>query len=146
MTPPSSPAPAVVEQLFAALRAGDAAAVWELFASEARSFIVNRGVRKGMAAEFGAAVLSGTADPRELAHFLDDLLAGLHRDLERVNLERVVVADQTEPLEGGAVKVQYLERFVVPVGPPLDPLPVGSVELIVEDGTWKVRKIVPRPG
>lgn len=135
-----------VRALFDAVRDGDPEALWDLFATEGKQFIVGRGVRKGMAAGFGAQLLAGTADPRERGHFLRDVLGGIEKDLERVDLDRLVFADEPEALPDDGVRVRYLERFFVPVGPPLDPLPVGSVELVAEDGEWRIAKIVPRPG
>ncbi len=135
-----------VRALFDAVRDGDPEALWDLFATEGKQFIVGRGVRKGMAAGFGAQLLAGTADPRERGHFLRDVLGGIEKDLELVDLDRLTFPDRPEPLGAGRVKVTYLERFVVPVGPPLDPLPVGSVELVVEHGAWRIVKLVPKPG
>lgn len=135
-----------VRALFTAVRDGDAEALWDLFGTEARRYIVGRGIRRGMSAGFGAQLLAGTAEPRERERFLRDVLAGIEKDLERVDLDRLVLTDAPLPLDGARFKVTYLEEFVVPVGPPLDPLPVGSVELLVEDGAWKVAKLVPRPG
>ncbi len=144
--PPPEQAVQAARALLDAVRGGDQEALWELFGTEGRRYIVGRGIRRGMSAGFGAELLAGTAAPAERAQFLRDLLGGIETDLERVDLDRVVFADAPEHLGDGRVKVVYLEEFVVPVGPPLDPLPVGSVELLVEDGTWKVAKLVPRPG
>ncbi len=148
MTAVPNPALAVeaAKSLFAAVRQGDEEGLWALFATEARRYIVARGIHHGMSAGFGAELLAGTANPRERERFLVDVLGGIEKDLERVDLDRLVFADEPEALPDDGVRVRYLERFFVPVGPPLDPLPVGSVELVAEDGEWRIAKIVPRPG
>ncbi len=143
--PPPERAVEAARALLDAVRRGDHQSLWELFGTEGRSYIVGRGIRRGMSAGFGAQLLAGTAAPAERDRFLRDVLAGIEKDLERVDLDRVVFANTPEHLDDGRVKVAYLEEFVVPVGPPLDPLPVGSVELMVEDGAWKAAKLVPRP-
>lgn len=133
------------QRFLTAIYEGDSELIWDLFASGAREYVITRGLRRGMAAEPAQAILEGTADDLERVQFLGDLLAGLEKDLENVDLSRVVIADEVEDLETGRARVRFLERFVVPAGPQLDPLPVGSIELVEEGGEWRVERLVPRP-
>lgn len=135
----------VASGFLAAIERGDPVTVWDAFSIGAQRFVVDRGIRRGLSPAAGMSILDGSADPHFHRQFLDDVLAGLRRDLEGVRLRLVVIGD-TKTLDAPRVKVTYLERFDVPVGPPLEPLPVGSVELVHEQGVWKVDKLIPRPG
>jgi hypothetical protein len=128
-----------------AIDQGEANAVWECFSTGARQFVIDRGIRRGLSPVAGASILDGTASPHFRDQFLEDLLAGLRRDLELVRLPLVEIGT-VSPLDDRRVRVIYLERFDVPLGPPLEPLPVGSVELVEEDGGWRVERLIPRPG
>lgn len=138
--------PAEVAAAFlAAVDRGDPHAVWECFSGGARRFVVDRGIRRGLSPAAGESILDGTATPHFREQFLDDLLAGLRRDLELVRLPLVEIGPVIG-LGDHKVSVTYLERFDVPVGPPLEPLPVARVELIDDAGEWRVEKLIPRPG
>lgn len=128
-----------------AIDQGNAHAVWACFSTGARQFVINRGIRRGLSPVAGASILDGTASPHFRDQFLEDLLAGLRRDLEGVRFPLVEIG-ALAPLDDRRVRVTYLEAFDVPLGPPLDPLPVGSVELVEEDGAWRVERLIPRPG
>lgn len=141
----SAAATEVANRFLTAIYEGDSELIWDLFARAAREYVITRGMRRGMAAEPAQAILTGTADELERGEFLGDLLAGLEKDLETVDLGRVVIADEVEVLEKGRARVRFLERFVVPVGPQLDPLPVGSIEMVEERGAWRVERLVPKP-
>lgn len=127
-----------------AIYEGDTDGIWVLFAPEARQFVVGRAMRKGLSGDLGRELVDGTADAMERAEFLGDLLRGLQRDLETVDLSRVYVEDADT---GAATQtsVVFYERFVVEAGPPLDPLPVGSVEMIRIDSKWRVQRLIPGP-
>lgn len=132
-------------RFFEALRSGIARDIWQSFSHEARTFIVERGVRRGLGPTLAEAILSNRADSELMADFLDDVRAGLERDLESVRLE-LVEFGPAMTVDEGRTRVVYFERFDIPFGPPLDPLPVGSVYLTAEDGGWKIDRLVPRPG
>lgn len=136
----------VAGQFLEAIYEGDSNLVWALFSADAREFIVARGVRRGLTLELGRALLDGTADEFERAEFLGDLLAGLEKDLETVDLSLVSVSEDVEDLGPGKVRVRYFEAFTIELGPPLEALPVGLVELVLEAGCWRVERLIPRPG
>lgn len=148
MTAPSdnrSPSEAA-EQFLMAIKEGDPGAVWTSFSSGAKEFIISRGVRRGLPPELGNALLEETADVLDHVEFLADLLAGLAKDLERIDMDRVIVDPQPTELADGRVKVVFLEEFYVEVGPQLDPLPVGSLEMVRTAARWEVDRINPTPG
>lgn len=144
MTTKASPTDAAAAFL-TAIENGDSEDIWECFSTKARQFVVERGVRRGLSPEAGASILDGTATAHFRRQFLDDVLAGLRRDLELVRLPLVEIGSASR-LDEHRVRVTYLERFEVPLGPPLEPLPVGSIELIEEGGAWRVERLIPRPG
>lgn len=148
MTPPSghSTPSEAAEHFLAAIKEGDPGTVWNSFSPGAKDFIISRGVRRGLPPELGNALLDGTADVLDHIEFLADLLAGLAKDLERIDMDRVVVDAQTTQLADGRVKVVFLEEFYVEVGPQLDPLPVGSLEMVRSGRKWEVDRINPTPG
>lgn len=142
--PPSTPRAAAVA-FFDAVRAGSARAIWETFSTEARSFIVERGLRRGLAPGLAESILRGETDHPQMEQFLEDVKAGIGKDLESVRMHLVELGEPEMDADERA-RIRYFERFEIPVGPPLDPLPVGSVHLVTEDGQWRVDRLVPRPG
>lgn len=137
---------AVAEEFLQAIYEGDPGLIWSSFSAEARSFVVARGVRRGMAFELGQALLQGSADPIEEVEFLADLLGGIEKDLANVDLGQIVINDVIEPVGEEKVRIRFSEQFSIDVGPKLEPLPVGSVELVKEGAGWKVDRLIPRPG
>lgn len=140
------PAVVIGRRFLEAIYEGDSELIWALFSSSARQFVVSRGVRRGLPAGLGEEILRDTAGDLEKAEFLGDLLAGIEKDLETVDLGRVVVSDEVEQEEGSRARLRYEERFVIESGPKLDPLPVGSMELVLEEGGWRIDRLHPRPG
>ena len=136
----------LVDKFLRAVYEGDADLIWSSFSRDARRFIIARGLRRGLSPQIGEAILAGTADDLERREFLGDLLLGLEKDLSNVDLDRVAVSDEPEPLGPGRVRVRYYESFAIETGPPLDPLPVGAVVLSIEAGEWRIERLIPRPG
>ncbi len=132
------------KQLILDVYRGDAASAWNSFSSEAQSAIINRGIRAGMAADIGARLLADTADDDEWAGFLADLLGGLRKDLEHLDMRRLVM--EAEPEAPSRVRVLYLQEIDVAAGPSVPPLPAGSLVIVYERGEWKIDRLVPRPG
>ncbi len=131
------------EQLIIAVYRGDAASAWNSFSSAAQSAIINRGIRAGMAADIGARLLADIADDGEWAGFLTDLLDGLRKDLEHLDMRRLVM--EAEPEAPSRVRVLYLQEIVA-AGPSVPPLPAGSLVVGRERREWKIDRLVPRPG
>lgn len=129
-----------------AIYEGDPGAIWSSFSVEARSFVVARGVRRGMSYELGQALLENSADPLDEVEFLADLLGGIEKDLANVDLGRIIVGEAPETIAEHKVRVRFSEKFLIDVGPQLEPLPVGSLELVREGDSWKIDRLVPRPG
>lgn len=145
MSPGTNPVE-VAASFLQAIFEGDPGVLWASFSVEARSFVVARGVRRGMPFELGQALLDGSADILDEVEFLADLLGGIEKDLATVDLGRILVSHVTEVIAEHKVRIRFSEKFVVEVGPPLEPLPVGSLELVEESETWKIDRLVPHPG
>lgn len=142
--PPSGPS-TVAAAFFQAIRDKDAISVWQAFSHSARTYIIDRGIRRGLAPEDAAAILDDTADPVILDRFVGDVLQGIAKDLELVRLDLVELGPPTSA-DGSRTRIVYFERFEIVAGPPLDPLPIGSMILVFEHGSWKVERLIPRPG
>lgn len=154
MTSPRSPEPeesasegvlAAAEAFFAALAAGRARAVWEAFSDRARAYVLNLGHERGMDFELAARLRSGSASEEEMESFLQDLLAGLQRDLRGVDLSRLAFEAKAEPEAPMQVRVNYL----VAIGPQVEgvqtAIPAGSLVFALEEDRWKLERIEPRP-
>ncbi|REK19880.1 MAG: hypothetical protein DWQ40_06180 [Actinobacteria bacterium] len=136
----------LAENFLRAIYEGDPGVVWSSFSASARSFIVDRGISRGLPPELGQALLDGTADVLDHVEFLADLLSGLAKDLETVDLGKVEVERTPIRLGADRVKVTFVERFEIEVGPKLEPLPVGSLEMVASEGGWEVERLNPGPG
>lgn len=143
---PKVPTPGeVAAEFFGAVGRGDGERVWGLFSQRARHFVVDRAVRRGLGPEVGRAILDESVDATTRRSYLEDLLAGLGRDLEGIRLDLIEIGDETST-DDGRIRVTVLERFLVEVGTPPPPLPVASVIVTAEGGEWKVDHLVVRPG
>lgn len=134
------------EAFLKAVYEGDPGAIWSSFSTEARNFVVARGVRRGMPYDLGQALLDNSADILDEVEFLADLLGGIEKDLETIDLGRISVSTNAEFISDHKVRVRFSEEFVIEVGPPLEALPVGSLELVEEGQNWKIDRLIPRPG
>ncbi|NND03899.1 MAG: hypothetical protein HKN91_14050 [Acidimicrobiia bacterium] len=127
-----------------AVRTGDDVLLWSLFSTQARQFIVERARRKGLTSETAADLLSDAADEDVRRGFIADLMAGVTKDLENVRVERIRLGDSRN--EADSVTIDIVEVLVTGVGPELPPLPVASLVLSLEETSWRVDRLIPRPG
>lgn len=132
---------ATAARFVGAIAWGEHRTIWDLFGTEARTTVLKVASKRGMAEDLVARLRDGTASQDEYNEFLADLVGGLRADLAGNDLDAVEFeADPVEPGPGQARVV-----LNVPLAPTLGGvLPMGSVELTVEDGTWKVVRIVPQ--
>jgi hypothetical protein len=142
----SSAALAAAERFFMSVLYGDRQALWDLFSAGARQFIVRRGVERGLDPGLGASVSSGQIGGEAAAAFLADLLAGIRKDLEHVDLSDLAFDSVAEPHAPLQVRVTYLQTLGTTTGPAISAFPAGSLLMILEDDRWKVERLVPRPG
>ena len=136
---------AAAEAFFAALAARQGRAVWASFSDRAREYIINMGHERGMDFELAARLRAGSASEEEMEAFLEDLLAGLERDLRGVDFARLAFEAKAEPEAPMQVRVNYL----VTIGPQIEgiqtAIPAGSLVLALEEDGWKVERLEPRP-
>ncbi len=114
--------------------------VWELLSASARLAVLGVAGRRGMDPLLAARLREGTAGGDERDGFLADLLQGIRVDLRGIDLDavRCVDVDPSAGLAGSAV-VTLLEDVAPEMG---GPVPVGTVELVVEPGgRWAVARV-----
>ncbi|MGQ0743035.1 MAG: hypothetical protein ACT4OS_01585 [Acidimicrobiales bacterium] len=142
--PPVDPGPTpavIVERFVDAIAWGEHRTVWELFGSQARNTVLKVAGLRGMDDDLVARLRDSTASADEYNEFLADLVLGLRADLAGNDLDSLQYeTDEVAPGPGQARVV-----LNVPLAPTLGGvLPMGSVELEVEDGSWKVVRVVPQ--
>jgi hypothetical protein len=141
----SEAALAAAEAFFAALVQRDGQALWDVLSETSRAFVLNIAVERGMDFELASRLRDGAAGDEERTTYQDELLEGILRDLRTVDLSRLAFESAAEPHAPMQVRV----RFMVSLGEAGDHLaavPAGSLLLTLEEGTWKVERLIPRPG
>lgn len=146
---------AAVKRFFFAVTIGDGEAVWDELGEQARAYVLNLAVRQGMDFELGSRLRHGQASPEEQAEYLANLVRGLQRDTEGIDLASL--AYEAEVVEGGPTPADRVRvRYAVPLGltlpaRPRTPdgqatIPAGSVIVAREQGHWRIERLIPRPG
>jgi hypothetical protein len=134
------------ERFFQALVRGDARGLWESFGEQARAYVLNIGLTRGMDFDLNSRLRQGTATDEEFEEFLGDFLEGVRRDLRGVDIHRLGFESEVEPEAPMLVRVTYLVTLgELGVGI-ATAVPAGSLIMVLEDGDWKVERILPRPG
>ncbi|MDP3984702.1 MAG: hypothetical protein Q8Q52_06850 [Acidimicrobiia bacterium] len=149
MTPEEEASTAALEaaeRFFMSVLYGDRQALWAMFSTAARQFIIRRGVERGLDPGLGASVSAGQTEGEAAAAFLSDLLAGIRKDLEHVDLSDLAFDSIAEPHAPLQVRVTYLQTLGAATGPAIPAFPAGSLVMILESDQWKVERLVPRPG
>ncbi len=132
---------AMVARFIEAIAWGEHKTVWELFSVEARNTVLKVASKRGMEEDLVARLRDATASRDEYDEFLSDLIVGLRADLAGNDLD--VLQYETDPIEPAPGQARVVLN--VPLAPVLGGvLPMGSVELAMEDGSWKVVRIVPQ--
>lgn len=139
-------AAAQAERFLRAVDAGDRHAVWDLFSENAQAYVLNRAVDRGMDFDLMSAIRQRTATDEQFESYLEDLLDGLHRDLKGVDVPRLRYEAKAAGEPTGHIHVTYLLEMDVAIGDQRPSIPAGSVVMARESGTWKVERLVPRPG
>ncbi|HWG72934.1 MAG TPA: hypothetical protein VG184_02640 [Acidimicrobiales bacterium] len=121
---------------------GEHRRVWELLSQDGRRAVLRIAVGRGLNEALSARLRDGTATSSELDGFLTDLVNGLRADLAGNDLDALEYReDAVAPVEGPV--------WVVITAPLPEALggdvPVGTMELVEEDGGWAVARLSPRP-
>jgi len=115
--------------------------VWELMGLEARTTVLKVAADRGMDEALVARLRDGTSSTAERDEFLTDLVNGLRADLAGNDLDALVYEEDPEPPEPDRARVVLLVPVAIGFG---GNLPVGSVELAIEEGEWRVQRLVPQ--
>lgn len=121
---------------------GEHRRIWELLAEEGRVTVLRVAATRGMDQELATRLRDGAASASEQEEFLADLLNGLRADLAGNDLDNLDYSLDPEAAPGRA-----RVGLVAPLPEPLSMgggLPVGSVELVHENGGWRVERLVPQ--
>lgn len=131
----------IARQFVDAVVWGEHRKVWDLMGLEARTTVLKVASDRGMDEALVARLRDGTASDAERDEFLADLITGLRADLAGNDLDALDYEEDPEPPEPGRARVVIL----VPVAfGPGGSLPVGSVELAIEEAEWRIQRLVPQ--
>lgn len=133
------------ERFMMSIHVGDAEEAWASFSHEAKQTILRRGVNNGMPHELAQQIGANGASQAERASFMVNLMAGLQKDLESIDIPNMLLVAQAELHAPLQLRVRYLQELGGGVGPKLPPLPAGSIILTLEEETWRVERLIPRP-
>lgn len=139
-------AAAQAERFLHAVDEGDRHGVWDLFSDNARAYVLNRAVDKGMDFDLMSAIRQGTASDEDIDSYLGDLVDGLRHDLRGVDIKKLKYEAKPAGEPVGHIHVTYLLEMDVAIGDQRPSIPAGSVVLAREGDVWKVERLVPRPG
>jgi len=134
------------ERFFQALAGDDARGLWNCFGDQARAFVLNLGLERGMDFDLNSRLRQGATTDEEFDEFIGDFLQGVRRDLRGVDIQRLAFESQVEPETTMRVRVTYLVTLGEPGVGIVTAVPAGSLVMVLEHSDWKVERIVPRPG
>lgn len=120
---------------------GEHRKMWSLLGLEARTTVLKVASDRGMDEGLVARLRDGTASDAERDEFLGDLITGLRSDLAGNDLDALTYEEDPEPPEPGRARVVILVPVAMGLG---GNLPVGSVELAIEEAEWRIQRLVPQ--
>ena len=115
--------------------------VWDLMGLEARTTVLKVATNRGMDEALVARLRDGTAADAERDEFLADLVNGLRADLAGNDLDALEYEQDPDPPQPGRARVVILVPVAIGFG---GNLPVGSVELSMEEAGWRIERLVPQ--
>ena len=120
---------------------GEHRKVWDLMGLEARTTVLKVASDRGMDEGLVARLRDSTASDAERDEFLADLITGLRADLAGNDLDALEYEEDPEPPEPGRARVVIMVPVAMGLG---GNLPVGSVELAIEEAEWRIQRLVPQ--
>ena len=120
---------------------GEHRKMWALLGLEARTTVLKVASDRGMDEGLVARLRDGTASDAERDEFLGDLITGLRSDLAGNDLDALEYEEDPEPPEPGRARVVIMVPVAMGLG---GNLPVGSVELAIEEAEWRIQRLVPQ--
>lgn len=134
------------ERFFTAMDENDLRGFWDLMSSDAKAYVLELALTRGMDFDLNSRLRQGAATDEELDTYLEELLEGIKRDLRGVDFQRLAYEVAVEPGAPDKLRVTYLTRMDATLGDVQPTLPAGSLRMIHEDGEWKIERLIPKPG
>lgn len=122
---------------------GEHRRVWDLLARDGRRTVLRVAVNRGMSEALAGRLGDGTATAGDMDSFLAELVNGLRADLAGTDLD--TLGYQDDPVGHDSDRVWILLTSPMPSMLGGD-VPVGTVEMVTENGAWRVERLSPRPG
>ncbi len=124
---------------------GEHRTVWELLALEGRKTVLRVALGRGMDDVLASRLREDCAEPDEMDAFLTDLVNGLRADLAGADLDTVGFEPADVASDAGAVSILLTTSTAPEIARHgVESLPIATLELVVEDSTWRVARIAPR--
>lgn len=136
----------VAERFFDTIRDDDPRGLWALFSEDAQAYVLNLAVERGMDFDLSSAIRQGTAPDEDLDAYLEGLAEGIRRDLKGVDLDKLVFETKPHPDSPGHIRVVYLLQVEMAIGDVRPTIPAGSLDMVQNDGEWRVQRLIPKPG
>ncbi|MEW6153039.1 MAG: hypothetical protein AB1673_03480 [Actinomycetota bacterium] len=131
---------AAAEDFIEAVVWGEHHKVWELIGTDGRTEVLDVATKRGMDEGLAARLAADDASPAETSEFLTDLVNGLRSELAGNDLDSVTY----EVDETAAEAPRAAVRMLVPLHKLLGgTLPIGTLYLVPDAGTWKVERLIP---
>lgn len=137
---------AAAERFFQAIAAGDNRALWDSFSEDARAYVVNIALERGMDMDFASRLRDGTAGDAEFDEYTSDLLAGVRADIGNLDYANLAFEAAADPHAPEQLRVTYLVQMSEAIGGVQTAIPAGSLLMTEDRGEWKVQRLVPKPG
>lgn len=141
-----SEAIAAAGRFFSAIADSDHRALWAELGEDARNYVINLALERGMDFDFASRLRDGTAGEEEFDEYTRDLLSGLRSDISNVDLSRLAFEATVDPHAPDQVRVTYLVQMSEAIGDVRSAIPAGSLLMAHDGAQWKVERLVPRPG
>ena len=115
--------------------------LWDLLSDDGRGTALSVAMRNGLDRVVAGRIRDNLADPVERERFLQQLVAGLRRDLRSVELTELAIGD----LRGGTDGTVTVELLSPSKVPNIESWPAGRLILSCDtDRRWAVDRLEPR--
>lgn len=121
---------------------GEHVRVWEMLGEEGRRTVLRVAVDRGMSQALSERLWDTTATAAERDGFLTDLVNGLRADLAGTDLDALMYWSDPAAAEPGRAWVVLSAPLPAILG---GEVPVGTLELSANEGSWLIERIIPRP-
>lgn len=119
---------------------GEHRKVWELLATDGRNAVLEVASARGMDESQVARLREGSGSDAETDEFLADLVNGFRADLAGNDLDSLQYLSDAIPTEAGRANVVAHVPLHHDLG---GTLPVATLQMVDEGGTWRVERLVP---